>query len=84
MASKYLLIWNEVKSTGSCTVAMHPRLHSRLVRQLSVVKDRDVGYKIWIAEQRKKARIEYEIEGSRVVFRLRLIDLIDLIDIYSL
>lgn len=81
MASKYQIIWNEVKTTGSCTVAMHPRLHSRLVRQLSVVKDRDVGYKIQIAEQSKKARIEYEIEGSRVVFRLRLIDLID---IYSL
>lgn len=77
MASKYRVIWNEVKANGSCAVAMHPRLHSRLIRQLSVVKDRDVAYKILLAERGEKAKIFYEVEGSRVVFRLKLYSIID-------
>lgn len=63
-------IWNELKATGICAVAMHPRLHSRLVRQLAVTKDRDLGYKILLSNEGKKAILTKKIEGSRVIFRL--------------
>jgi hypothetical protein len=70
----YTPIWKELKLHRKVSVAMHPRLHPNLVRQMSVEKDRDIGYKIQLGNDPapKKAIMTKHIEGAMVTFYLSL------------
>lgn len=51
---------------------MHKALHANCVRQMSVLKDRDVGYKIALSNQDKKAIMSHSTKDSMLTFRLEL------------
>lgn len=68
----YTSIWQALKRDRTVSVAMHPKHHSNLVRQMSVEKDRDIGYKIALGNESspKKAIMTKKIEQSKVTFTL--------------
>lgn len=66
----YSPIWQALKRDRTVSVAMHPKLHTNLVRQMSVEKDRDIGYKITLGNDGKKAIMTKVIDQSMVTFTL--------------
>jgi hypothetical protein len=69
---RYSPIWRALKANGTVSVAMHRAMHKNLVRQMSVEKDRDIGYKISLGNENKKALMSCKIQESKVTFRLTL------------
>lgn len=70
MARKYTSIWWELKKHGHCTIAVHVKLHARIVKAVTCEKNRDDGYKLLKAEERKKVILAHTKDGAKIRFFL--------------
>jgi len=43
---QYQSIWVQIKKDGHCTVAVHPKLHKRVVKAVRKEKWKDIAYKV--------------------------------------
>lgn len=67
---KYAPIWNKLKVTGICKIAVHHRLHKRIIKAVIKEKNSDLGYAFQLAEKREKARLKCERIYDSIVFTL--------------
>lgn len=69
---KYQPIWETIKSSKSGTVSLaaDPSSHARIIKAVRKEKCNDVGWKLLCSEQSKKYKIEEEIEGKLITFKL--------------
>ena len=68
---KYQPIWERIKATGSCKVAVPKPLHRRVIRGVIKEKDEDHGFKVLDAELWGWNRLQYQIHGSEILFTLQ-------------
>ena len=58
MARKYQGIWEQLKTTGTCTVAASPTLHERIKKAVTKEKYIDTAYKIlWDLEGTEQPKL---------------------------
>lgn len=67
---KYQPIWDKLKATGKCELAVPMPYHPRVKKAVLKEKDNDIGFKLLLGEQCKKARLEIETQGAKMVFKL--------------
>lgn len=67
---KYHSIWEALKKDKHCVITTHVRLHSRIVKAVVGMKDRDVGYKIRKAEEGRKMILRHTKNGAMIRFFL--------------
>lgn len=80
--SKYLPIWNELKTKGVATVITHPCLHRRIKKAVIRRKDEDLTYKFILSEQHKRAKLSTRIEGNAITFTLHFLPYLNSIGAY--
>lgn len=68
----YAPVWKVLKRDNTVSVAIHPKLHKELVRQMSVEKDRDIAHKILLGNMSapRRAILSKVISGAKVTFVL--------------
>ena len=72
--SKYYPIWEKLKKELRCDVAAVPALHARIKKAVVKRKDRDLAFKLYIADQGKYATLISKSEGSVIKFKLLITD----------
>ena len=70
MPRKYSSIWKALKSSGACAIAAPVPLHARIIKAVIKEKYMDLGFKMKASEARKYYKIEHEISGSRISFKM--------------
>ena len=68
---KYTAIWNALKKNHSCAITAHVSLHPRIIKAISCEKNKDVGYKLLLAERNRKVILGNVVDGSRIRFFIR-------------
>lgn len=70
--SQYLPIWNKLKTDRKVSVVIPQPLHARLIKAVIKRKDEDLGYKLMLGEESKKAKLSYTIEENIIHFKLKI------------
>lgn len=78
MARKYAPIWEQLKKTGFCIIAVPKPLHPRLVRSIRDMKYRDAAYKLLLEAEGKEATLWYRADGAKMKFYLTFKPIISL------
>jgi hypothetical protein len=68
--SQYLPIWNRLKLHGTATIVAMPALHRRIIKAVQKRRDRDLGFKLQLAEDGMKHEISWLIKGNTITFSL--------------
>lgn len=62
---KYTAIWQKIKTTGCCTVSVHPSLHARLKKAVSKEKYYDTAFKVlWDLKSNKLPELEITYDNT--------------------
>lgn len=70
MSRLYEPIWRSVKDTGTCSIAAPSPLHSRIIKAVKKEKDKDLGFKVIMAEEGRAARLQITVQKAKITFRL--------------
>ena len=68
--SKYLPIWNSLKSKGVCRITAPIKYHKTIIRMVRGKRDDDIAYRMNLAEKNMVHRITTTINGTVIIFRL--------------
>lgn len=70
--SRYLPIWNKLKTENKVSVALPQPLHRRLIKAVIKRKDEDLAFKFLLSEEcaGRRAKLQYSIQENVVHFRL--------------
>lgn len=68
--SRYQPIWNLLKEKHVAELVAPAALHRRIIKAVIKRKDVDLTYKFLCAEQHRKAKLSYTVEGNKITFRL--------------
>ena len=71
--SRYQEVWNRLKQQGIVEIAAPARHHSRLRKAIIKRKDNDLGYKLQIAENNKRAFLRFKFEQDKVTVTLTIV-----------
>lgn len=71
LPSKYLPIWNQLKTTGGCRITAEIKYHATIIKMVKNKRDDDIGYRYGLAESGKTHRILVAVTGSVITFRLK-------------
>lgn len=66
----YQTIWNKIKTTGTCAITALPKLHPRIIKAVVKEKWMDTGYKLAAQERRELNKLQYKVEGNKIIFTL--------------
>lgn len=69
---KYQPIWEKIKAEGKCELAAPIPYHPRIKKAVLKEKDNDLGFKVLLGEKFKRARLEIETQGVKMIFKLIL------------
>lgn len=69
--SRYSPIWEQLKTTRICHIAVVPKLQKRVIKAVIRTKDEDLVFKLQAAEGHKKYTLEYICEGAKITFKLK-------------
>lgn len=68
--SKYLPIWNQLKSKKTCRITAPTVYHKTIIKMLKNKRDDDLGYRYQLAENGKTHRIGINVKGTVITFTL--------------
>jgi hypothetical protein len=73
--SRYQPIWDALKTNRNhkAELVAPVVLHRRIIKAVIKRKDVDLSFKFECAEQHRKARLGYRIEGTKITFYLTFI-----------
>ena len=67
---QYQPIWEALKKGGVCIITAPAPLHRRIIKAVIKEKYNDLGYKLELAENNKRAKIVYTKKHSMIEFKL--------------
>lgn len=67
----YEPIWEKIRDTGECKIAAPPAAHKRIIKAVVKEKGIDLAFKVLSAEKWRWNKLEYQINGSLIIFTLR-------------
>lgn len=67
---KYQEIWEQIKAKGKCELVTHTAWHPRVKKAVLKEKDNDLGFKLMMGEEYKRARLKVESIGAKMIFTL--------------
>ena len=67
---QYQPIWEGLKKNGKVSITAPPKLHPRIIKAVIKEKYNDTVFKIYLDDNRQKARIEYTRSGTIIHFSL--------------
>lgn len=67
---KYNAIWNQLKQTGICKVAAPTRNHELIFKGVKKERFLDLGFRLTLSEQHKRAWIRMKSEGNLITFTI--------------
>ena len=62
--------WVKLKTDKRLTIAAAVHTHKHIIRMVCKEKYQDAAYKFELAEDNKQARLEYQVEGNKIKFKL--------------
>lgn len=68
--SRYEIIWIKLKQLGEVEIAAPASHHARLRKAVIKRKDRDLGYKLQIAERNERAFLRFYFNQDKVTVKL--------------
>ena len=69
---QYKDAWNQLKSRGKIVLASPSQFHARIIKALVKEKNKDLGYKLQLSEDNRKAVFTSKSEGNTLKFYLRV------------
>jgi len=69
--SKYLPIWNQLKSTKTCRITAPIQYHRTIIKMVLNKRDDDLAYRYMLAEVGKTHKITTKTNGTVIEFTLR-------------
>ena len=74
MATKYSSIWEALKETGKVVLAVPIPLHRRVLKGLTICKDKDLLFKVAADHKKKRYILESIAEHARITITLKEYD----------
>lgn len=68
--SRYQPIWDQLKEKHKAELVAPVVLHRRIIKAVTKRKNIDLTYKFLCSEQFKKAVLKYEIDDTKITFRI--------------
>lgn len=72
IVSRYSVIWAKLKKDKQVELAAPPKFHLRLKKAIIKRKDIDLGYKLLLAEEHKRAILEFSSKDSKLTVTLSI------------
>ena len=69
--SKYLPIWNQLKTTKSCRITAPIPYHRTIIKMVKNRRDDDTGYRFELAERGLTHEIKTAVKGTVITFTLK-------------
>lgn len=84
--SQYSSIWSRLKDQKTVTLAVHPKLHPRLIKAVTTRKYKDTGYRLELAESSppRRAILSHISEQSKLRFILTIYAITDELSVADL
>lgn len=60
--SKYITVWEQVKTLGKCSVVAETRFHQRIKKAIVKRKDEDLAFKLECAENGTKYKLKSRLD----------------------
>jgi len=67
----YQPIWEKIKKDNSCSITAPRQLHKRIKKAVIKEKDKDLGFKLILSEEGRKALLTTNSQGSILTFNLK-------------
>lgn len=72
----YQPIWETLKQYNTVTIQANPSAHPRIIKAVAKEKDKDLAYRLLIAESYQRSVLKSKINGNQVSFTLELLPLL--------
>ena len=72
----YQPIWENLKQYSTVTIQANPSAHPRIIKAVAKEKDKDLAYRLMIAESYQRSILRAKINGNQVTFILDLLPLL--------
>jgi len=69
--SRYLPLWNRLKTHKVCAITAHPKFHKTIIKMVKNRRDKDFGYRFMQGELGIREQIKATVDGSIVTFKLK-------------
>lgn len=70
--SRYLPIWLRLKDKKECKITAPPQFHMRIIKAVKKRRDKDTAFLYDLAESGHKHMIKFHIDGSVILFTLKI------------
>lgn len=67
---KYTPIWEILKNDGTVAITAPKPFHRRIIRAVIKEKYMDLEYHLLMSEAKRRKKLEYKIEQSKITFKL--------------
>ena len=72
----YQPIWENLKQHKTVTIQANPSAHPRIIKAVSKEKDKDLAYRLLVAESYQRAVMRAKINGNQITFILDILPLL--------
>ena len=69
-APKYRPIWDKLKAVGHCEIVALPQHHATIIRMVGRTRDKDLKFRLNLAEEHLYHKISARKEGNKISFTL--------------